>query len=65
MRNSENIDYLVFGVDNKEQLLEDIEIVERDEKIEEDLVSEIRGYYSQVEESIILPSLWSNGRKAE
>lgn len=65
VRVSENIDYLVFGVDNKEQLLEDIEIIERDEKIEEDLISEIRGYYSQVEESIILPSLWSNGRKAE
>lgn len=65
VRSSENIDYLVFGVDNKKQLLEDIEIAERDKKIEEDLVSEIRSYYSQVEESIILPSLWSNGRKAE
>lgn len=62
---SKNIDYLVFGVDSEQQLLEDIKAFEADAPIEDELLQELRGYYRQVDDSIILPSLWSNGKKAE
>lgn len=59
------IDYLVFGVDSKEQLWEDITAFEFGSVIENDLLHLLQEAYSRVENSIILPSLWSNGRKAE
>lgn len=59
------IDYLVFGVDSKAQLTEDIKAFRTGTKIEARLLSDIQSYYTQVDDSIILPSLWSNGRKAE
>lgn len=62
---SREIDYLVFGVDNKEQLLEDLLAFKEEQLIEEELRNIIKGYYEQVDESIILPSLWSNGKRAE
>ncbi|MCI9359413.1 MAG: aldo/keto reductase [Hungatella sp.] len=62
---SSGIDYLVFGVDNKEQLLEDFMAFAEGQPIERELLNSIKEYYEQVDESIILPSLWSNGKKAE
>ncbi len=62
---SEGIDYLVFGVDSKAQLLEDMAAFQSGRRIEGGLLEEIREYYKQVDDSIILPSLWANGRKAE
>lgn len=59
------IDYLVFGVDNKSQLLEDMKEFQSDRTIEQNLIDRIKEIFIQVEDSIILPSLWSNGRKAE
>lgn len=61
---SSEIDYLVFGVDNKEQLLEDFTAFAEGQPIEGELLNSIKEYYEQVDESIILPSLWSNGKRA-
>ena len=36
-----------------------------DRTIEQNLIDRIKEIFIQVEDSIILPSLWSNGRKAE
>lgn len=59
------IDYLVFGVDSKEQLCENMEAFECDIPMKSRLLSLIQEAYNQVDDSIIIPSLWSNGRKAE
>lgn len=58
-------DYLVFGVDSKCQLLENIKEFQIDKTIDQNLIDKIKEFFIQVEDSIILPSLWSNGRKAE
>lgn len=65
IKTSREINYLVFGVDNKEQLLEDLLAFKKEQFIEEELLNRIKKYYEQVDESIILPSLWSNGKRAE
>ncbi len=62
---SKDIDYLVFGVDNRKQLLENIEVFESGRPVDKFLLEDIENYYKQVDDSIILPSLWSNGKKAE
>lgn len=59
------IDFLVFGVDSRGQLCEDIAAFECDMPLERRLLSLLQEAYSQVEDSVIMPSLWSNGRKAE
>lgn len=54
---NEHIDYVVFGVDNLDQLKEDIEIAE--ENIDcEDCMKELEENFVDVEKSIIFPSLW-------
>lgn len=58
------IDYLVFGVDNLEQLEEDIDVF-NNKKIDSKMLSDIKEKYARIEESIIIPSLWSNGKKAK
>ena len=65
VKRTEGIDYLVFGVDNKEQLKENIESFEKGVEIEEELMKKLSAYCREVDDSIILPSLWSNGRKVE
>lgn len=63
--NSEkDIDYLVFGVEKKEQLIEDIDVYNK-EIDAKDFVNEIKEKINNVDKSIIFPSLWSNGKKAE
>jgi len=57
------IDYLVFGVDTKEQLLQDIEMF-RNDNIPEAFIKEVKQTFINIEKSIIFPSLWSNGKKA-
>jgi len=58
-----NIDYLVFGVEKKQQLVEDIYIYNK--KIDvKDFINEIKKKIDNVDKSIIFPSLWSNGKKA-
>jgi len=51
-----NVDYLVFGVDNKEQLIEDIEIA-KSKKIDSECIDKIKKVFLNVEKSIIFPSL--------
>lgn len=64
VKQEKDIDYLVFGVDTKEQLLQDIEAWKRKE-IPEGLMEKLKEAFSDVEKSIIFPSLWSNGKRAE
>lgn len=59
-----DIDYLVFGVEKMEQLVEDINKYQFND-IPKKCVREIKEKINNVEESIIFPSLWSNGRRAE
>lgn len=65
VKETADIDYLVFGVDNKMQLLENMKIFESDIFISKELLENIRDYYKEVDDSIILPSLWANGRKVK
>lgn len=65
VKETEDIDYLVFGVDNKIQLLESMKMFESNICIGGELLEKIRNYYKEVDDSIILPSLWANGRKVK
>lgn len=64
VKQEEAVDYLVFGVDNKNQLLEDINIF-HNQKIPSEFITEVKQQFENIEESIIFPSLWSNGKKAD
>lgn len=59
-----DVDYLVFGVDTKEQLEMNIASWHK-ESIPDDLIKQLMNAFGVVERSIIFPSLWSNGKKAE
>ncbi|CDB90426.1 oxidoreductase [Clostridium sp. CAG:253] len=65
IKEEKEIDYLVFGVEKKGQLVEDIRVFERSYNNTEDFVKEIKEKIDDVDKSIIFPSLWSNGKKAE
>ena len=54
---NKNIDYVVFGVDNLEQLTEDLQIVEENILCKEYL-EEIKKNFLNISKSIIFPSLW-------
>lgn len=64
VKQEKDIDYLVFGVDTREQLLQDIDIF-RNRDVPEQLIKELKEVFVNIEKSIIFPSLWSNGKKAE
>lgn len=51
------VDYLVFGVDTKEQLLYDIESAKK-KSIPSELITEIEEKLKDIGKSIIIPSLW-------
>lgn len=53
-----NIDHLVFGVDNKEQLIKNLDIIDKN-TINMNYTKEIKEALSNIEESIIFPSLWA------
>ncbi len=59
-----NIDYLVFGVDTQNQLLEDIDIF-NNKSVPLDFIGAIKRSIEDIDKSIIFPSLWSNGKKVE
>ena len=59
-----DIDYLVFGVEKMSQLKEDIDKFEH-LNIPEEFVNDVKEQIGSVDESIIFPSLWSNGKKAD
>ncbi len=54
---NKNIDYIVFGVDNQEQLKEDISIVEQNIDCEQ-CIKELKDKFINIEKNIIFPSLW-------
>lgn len=53
-----DIDYLVFGVDNLEQLIEDIGLTEKTIDFAE-CYSELKDRFLDIDKSIIIPSLWA------
>lgn len=53
-----NIDYLVFGVDKREQLIRNLDLIDKNEA-QKDYIEEIRSTFSDIEESVIFPSLWA------
>lgn len=65
VKSLKEIDYLVFGVDNISQLKENINIFNNNASMDSLLLKTVQEYFSDMENSIILPSLWSNGKKAE
>ena len=58
------IDYLVFGVDTVDQLQEDIASF-HENAVPAEAINEIKSSLGEIDKSIIFPSLWSNGKKAE
>lgn len=56
VKQEESISHLVFGVDNLEQLKEDIRIFQED--IDRDIIQEISREFSEIEADIVMPSLW-------
>jgi aryl-alcohol dehydrogenase-like predicted oxidoreductase len=56
--NNPGIDFLVFGVDNINQLKQDIE-VNANQKPTEECINELKSELSNIKNSIIFPSLWS------
>lgn len=64
VKQEEGIDYLVWGVDTKQQLEEDIDKFNNG-FVPKKLITELKEKIGHVEEGIIFPSLWSNGKKAE
>lgn len=64
VKQEKGIDYLVFGVDTSEQLIEDINIY-KGEVVPNELLNELKKQFNEIDKSIIFPSLWSNGKKAK
>ena len=51
-------DFIVYGVETLEQLKEDAEIISNLD-INEDFVSEVKHIFTNVEDGIVIPSLWA------
>ena len=56
------IDYLVFGVEKIEQLQEDIQKASQAD-VPEECIMQLKKEIDNVEQAIIFPSLWANGKK--
>ena len=54
---NDNLDYVVFGVDDVGQLQEDIDIAERDIDCVA-CVAELKSKFGSIEKNIVMPSLW-------
>lgn len=57
-----NIDYLVFGAEKKENILEDIRKF-NDANLPQDCISELKSRINDVPEDIIFPSNWGKDKK--
>lgn len=64
VKNNKNIDYVVIGVEDKNQLLEDIKSFTDDIDLNLEFIKKVKTLFRNVEDNIILPSLWSNGKKS-
>lgn len=60
VKSEEEIDYLVFGVESKEQLEEDIQKANQMD-VPEECIQQLKKQINNVEQSIIFPSLWAKG----
>lgn len=58
---AKHMNSIVFGVDTLEQLKEDIEISKKG-PLPTEIVTQIRATFNQMDESIIIPSLWAKGK---
>lgn len=63
VKKEEDIDYLVFGVETKQQLKEDI-LKAGQNSVPDECIRQLKKQINNVSQSIIFPSLWANGRKA-
>lgn len=64
VQQEKDIDYLVFGVDTPNQLIEDIDTF-KNEMLPIEFINEVKRQFNRIDKSIIFPSLWSNGRKVK
>ncbi len=64
VKNEADIDYLVFGVETKQQLEEDIWKAEKNH-VPDECIQQLKEQINNVSQSIIFPSLWANERKVE
>lgn len=62
VKKEENIDYLVFGVETRQQLEEDI-LKAGQNSVSDECILQLKEQIDNVSQSIIFPSLWANGRK--
>lgn len=56
VKQEDSISHLVFGVDNLEQLKEDVEVFQQD--LDKDIIQEISLEFCDIEADIVMPSLW-------
>lgn len=56
VKQEKNISHLVFGVDNIEQLKENIRLFQQ--KLDGDIIRDISGKFYDIEADIVMPSLW-------
>lgn len=64
VRAEPEIDYLVFGVEKLSQLKEDLRFFAADD-VPRECINELKNAIEDVEDAVIFPSLWSNGKQAE
>lgn len=64
VKSETGIDYLVWGVDSVEQLIEDINCF-REGSVPVEMIDKIKERIDCLDDGIIIPSLWSGGRKAD
>lgn len=64
VKENKNIEYLVIGVEDRHQLSEDIKCFSNDFELNLDFIKNLKTIFRDVEDSIILPSLWSDGKKS-
>lgn len=62
VKKEEDIDYLVFGVETKQQLEEDI-LKAGQNSVPDECIQQLKEQINNVSQAIIFPSLWANGRK--
>ena len=56
VKREDNISHLVFGVDNIEQLKEDLQLFRH--SISDDIIDEVSKEFVDIEADIVMPSLW-------
>lgn len=64
VKEEQDIDYLVFGVETKKQLVENIDKA-KNPIVPKECILELKSKIDNVEDSVILPSLWANGKKTD